>query len=159
MPLLMHSKIYIHAIKQPVAISCCMVWCVQAQEQLLLELELGANATSWRHRRQQQHVLGAWRAAAAAAVHARQQEAKRQETWDKVQLWLSEMKAGKRHDSVSSGEQAVSLRLCSKSCSLAAAQQLVLPVAASQSEPYTLAVPERQQCLWHELPDWDTESH
>jgi hypothetical protein len=68
------------------------VSCLQAQEQLLLELELNVVAAKWRHRRTQQQVLRGWSCAAAAAVQEREQQARLQETFSKVQGWLSDMK-------------------------------------------------------------------
>ncbi|KAF6260616.1 hypothetical protein COO60DRAFT_1684103 [Scenedesmus sp. NREL 46B-D3] len=110
----------------------------QAQEQLLLEHELNAVATKWQHRRAQQHVMRGWSRAAAAAVQEREQQARLQETFSKVQGWLSEMKDGAPDSKISTTSAADS-----------SANAFVVQGAAV-APAGRAAVPAQQ----HQLPPW-----
>lgn len=77
---------------------------LQAQEQLMLELELDAAAQAWRLRWWQLHTLKAWHTEASNAVQERQLEVKRQETWGRVRSWLSEFDASRTSTSSCSAQ-------------------------------------------------------
>lgn len=107
-----------------IAVACDMAPCMQAQEQLLLELELSVVATKWRHRRTQQHVLAGWSRAAAAAAQEREQQARLQETFSKVQGWLSEMKGEPQSGNSSNISGAAAHGAAAASAGLPALKQL-----------------------------------
>jgi hypothetical protein len=109
-------------------------------------------ATQWRHRRTQQHVLRGWHTAAAAAVQEREQQARLQETFSKVQGWLSDMKGGCGADRAVradvSSAVAVS-RGCIASAQGAAAASAVVAAAGGGSAVLQQLPPWR---------DWDPDS-
>jgi hypothetical protein len=121
------------------------VACLQAQEQLLLELELNVVASQWRHRHMQQHVLLGWHTTAAAAVQEREQQARLQETFSKVQGWLTDMKGGGHSAAVASAVAG------SRGCVAPAQAAAPLVAAAAVGGPAML----KQLPPWR---DWDPDS-
>jgi hypothetical protein len=83
---------------------CCVLFvsilpclcCLQAHEQLLVELELAAMADGWHTARLARCTMRGWRSAAAASVQQRVQEAAHQQTWSRVRGWLSELDGGQQ---------------------------------------------------------------
>lgn len=64
---------------------------LQAHEHTMAELSLSATAVTWRMERLRRTALCGWRAAARAAAAERQQQAQHQQTWQRVQGWLTEL--------------------------------------------------------------------
>jgi hypothetical protein len=123
---------------------------LQAQEQLLLELELNVVATKWRHSRTQQHVLQRWSKAAAAAVQERDQQARLQETFSKVQGWLHDMKGGAH-----SAATQVSNAAAASSGFVALPQGAAAPSAAAAAAAAGGTTVLKQLPPWR---DWDPDS-
>lgn len=69
---------------------------MQAEEQLLVELELAAMADGWHTARLARCTLRGWRTAAAESAQQRVQEAVHQQTWSRVRGWLSELDGGQQ---------------------------------------------------------------